>query len=54
MFRGRRPFANRAQEDPELSRALVTVFLTPPSLAVLEQRLRRRGTDRRGRDPEAA
>ncbi len=35
----------RAQEDPELKRALVTVFLTPPSAAVLEERLRRRGTD---------
>jgi len=35
----------RAAENPELQRALVTVFLTPPSLAVLEQRLRGRGTD---------
>jgi guanylate kinase len=35
----------RAEEDPELKRALVTVFLTPSSLSVLEQRLRRRGTD---------
>jgi guanylate kinase len=35
----------RALEDPELKPALVTVFLTPPSAAVLEQRLRRRGTD---------
>ena len=35
----------RALEDPELKRALVTVFLTPPSLAVLEERLRKRGTD---------
>ncbi len=34
-----------AEEDPELKRALVTVFLTPPSLGVLEQRLRKRGTD---------
>lgn len=31
--------------DPELKRALVTVFLTPPTLATLEQRLRKRGLD---------
>lgn len=35
----------RAGEDPELGGALVTVFLSPRSLEVLEQRLRRRGTD---------
>lgn len=35
----------RAGKDPELSRALVTIFLTPPSLALLEQRLKRRGAD---------
>src|SRR5438552_9182835 len=35
----------RAAEDPELKHALVTVFLTPPSLTVLEERLRKRGTD---------
>jgi len=35
----------KAQEDPELKRALVSVFLTPPSLSVLEERLRKRGTD---------
>ena len=35
----------KAQEDPELGRALVGVFLTPPSMAVLEERLRKRGTD---------
>jgi guanylate kinase len=34
-----------AEEDPELKRALVSVFLTPPSVAILEARLRRRGTD---------
>ena len=35
----------RAREDAELGRALVSVFLTPPSMAILEERLRRRGTD---------
>lgn len=34
-----------AEEDPELKRALVTVFLTPGSMAMLEGRLRKRGTD---------
>jgi guanylate kinase len=35
----------RATEDAELKRALVTIFLTPHSLTVLEERLRKRGTD---------
>lgn len=35
----------RAEEDAELKRSLITVFLTPPSLAILEQRLKKRGTD---------
>jgi guanylate kinase len=35
----------RAEEEPELKRALVLIFLTPPSLGVLEERLRKRGTD---------
>ena len=35
----------KAAQDAELSRALVTVFLTPPSLAILETRLRKRGAD---------
>ena len=35
----------RAEEDPELRRSLVSVFLTPASLTVLEQRLRKRGTE---------
>jgi len=35
----------RTQEDPELQGALISVFLTPPNLDILEQRLRRRGTD---------
>lgn len=37
-----------AEADPELQRALVTVFLTPATLAVLEQRLQKRGTDAPG------
>lgn len=36
---------DKAQEDPELKRAFVSVFLTPPSLTVLEERLRKRGTE---------
>jgi guanylate kinase len=35
----------RARENPELGRALVSVFLTPPSMAILEERLCKRGTD---------
>jgi guanylate kinase len=34
-----------AEEEPELKRALVSVFLTPPSADILEKRLRRRSTD---------
>jgi guanylate kinase len=34
-----------AHLDPELRQALVSVFLAPRSMAVLEERLRRRGTD---------
>jgi len=36
----------QAKAEPGLARALVTVFLTPPTLATLEQRLRGRATDR--------
>lgn len=36
---------DRAQEEDELGRSLVTVFLTPPSISILEKRLRKRGTD---------
>jgi guanylate kinase len=36
---------SRAAADADLRGALVTVFLTPATLAVLEARLRRRGTD---------
>jgi len=35
----------KAQEDPELKRALITVFLTPASMDILEGRLQNRGTD---------
>jgi guanylate kinase len=35
----------RAAEEPELQNALVTVFLTPPSIGELEARLKKRGTD---------
>ena len=35
----------RAHQDPELRRALVSVFLTPPSIEILEARLRNRGSD---------
>lgn len=35
----------KALEDPELSRALVTVFLTPPTVEELGLRLKKRGAD---------
>lgn len=35
----------KAAEEPELKRSLITVFLTPPTIAILEERLKRRGTD---------
>jgi guanylate kinase len=35
----------KAQEDAELKRALISVFLTPPSMEIVERRLRTRGTD---------
>jgi guanylate kinase len=35
----------QAQKEPELAGALVTVFLTPPSLSVLEERLKKRAAD---------
>ncbi len=37
-----------AQQEAELRGALITVFLAPPSMAVLEERLRKRGTDSEG------
>ena len=35
----------RVRTEPELKRALVSVFLTPPSIAVLETRLKNRAAD---------
>ena len=35
----------KARSDPELRRALVTIFLTPPSMGILEKRLRGRRTE---------
>ncbi len=35
----------RAEEDSELRRSLVSVFLTPASISILETRLKRRGAD---------
>ncbi|MEI6074051.1 MAG: guanylate kinase [Verrucomicrobiota bacterium] len=35
----------QAESEPELRRALVTIFLTAPSVTVLEQRLKNRGAD---------
>jgi guanylate kinase len=35
----------RVQGEPELQNALVTVFLTPPSIKVLEERLKKRAAD---------
>ena len=35
----------KALRDPELKRTLITVFLAPPSMAVLTERLKKRGLD---------
>jgi len=35
----------RAADEPELKKALITVFLTPPTVDVLEQRLKKRNQD---------
>ena len=45
MCRAPPPFAPAPRRTPHWRRALVTVFLTPASLAELEARLRRRGAD---------
>jgi len=42
---GAHTIREQAATEPELRRALVTLFLTPPSVGVLEQRLRQRGAD---------
>jgi guanylate kinase len=42
---GARSIQAAAAADATLGRALVTIFLTPATLAVLEERLRRRGTE---------
>jgi len=35
----------QSESEPELKRALVTIFLTPTPLTVLEERLKKRGAD---------
>jgi guanylate kinase len=42
---GAQAMMEKAKEDPQLHRSLVSVFLTPLSLSVLEARLKRRGKD---------
>lgn len=42
---GAETIRERAAADPELSRALVSIFLTPASITELEARLRRRNSD---------
>lgn len=42
---GAATIGEQAETEPELKRSLVSLFITPPSLAVLEQRLNKRGTD---------
>ena len=42
---GAQAIREKARCDPMLSRALVTVFVMPASLRVLEERLRKRGTE---------
>jgi guanylate kinase len=42
---GAEAFRTQAQTEPELRRALVSIFLTPASMTELETRLRRRNAD---------
>ena len=36
---------NRVEQDDDLKRAFISVFLTPPTIEILEARLRKRGQD---------
>ena len=42
---GAATICQKAESEPELSRALVTIFLTPTSLVEIERRLKKRGAD---------
>ncbi len=42
---GAAAITERAEEESEIKHALVTIFITPPLLSVLEERLRKRGKD---------
>jgi guanylate kinase len=42
---GAATICKKAKEEPELSRALITIFLTPVSLKEIERRLIKRGAD---------
>jgi guanylate kinase len=42
---GAATICKKAETEPELKRALVTIFLTPTTLAEIEARLKRRGAD---------
>jgi len=42
---GAATICKKAESEPELKRALVTIFLTPTSLQEIERRLKRRGAD---------
>ena len=45
MCRARPAVRERVEHDEDLKRAFVSVFLTPPSLEILEERLKKRGQD---------
>ena len=48
MCRGSATIRARAGDDDELKSALVTIFLAPPSIAALEERLKKRNQDTPG------